>query len=396
MKLARSLDRLGTESAFTVLAEAKKLEAQGKPMIHLGLGQPDFKTPKHVVEAAKKALDDGHHGYVMSNGIPECRQGVTRWIKKRYNVDIDFDRILIMPGGKPTMSYAIQCFGEPGAEIIHPTPAFPIYESMINYTGSTSVPYDLTEDKDLKFNPDKILSLITDKTRLLVLINPNNPTGSFVEKKDIDFLADGLKKYPHVTILSDEIYSRQIFDNKEMPSFFHYPELRERLIVLEGWSKAYSMTGWRIGYTAGSVDLIGAMSKLQGQATSCANSIGQFAGIEALNGDQKCVQDMLRLFKERRDLIINLLNQLPGVTCLSPAGAFYAFPDFSRFLGKEADGKLLKDTFDISEYILDAVQVVTVPGDGFGSSRHIRFSYATSSKIIKEGMGRIKNALEII
>ena len=188
MKLAKNLENLGTETAFSVLAEAKALEAKGNPMIHLGLGQPDFKTPKHVVEAAKKALDDGHHGYVMSNGIPECRQAVTRWIKKRYSVDVDFERILIMPGGKPTMSYAIQCFGEPGAEIIHPTPAFPIYESMINYTGSTSVPYDLTEDKDLKFNPEKILSLITDKTRLLILINPNNPTGSFVEKSDIDVL----------------------------------------------------------------------------------------------------------------------------------------------------------------------------------------------------------------
>ena len=170
MKLAKNLENLGTESAFSVLAEAKALEAKGNPMIHMGLGQPDFKTPKHVVEAAKKALDDGHHGYVMSNGIPECRQAVTRWIKKRYSVDVDFERILIMPGGKPTMSYAIQCFGEPGAEIIHPTPAFPIYESMINYTGSTAVPYDLTEDKDLKFNPEKILSLITDKTRLLILI----------------------------------------------------------------------------------------------------------------------------------------------------------------------------------------------------------------------------------
>ena len=195
--LAKSLERLGTESAFTILAEAKKLEAQGKPMIHLGLGQPDFKTPKHIVEAAKKALDDGHHGYVMSNGIPECRQAVTRKIKKLYNADVDFERILIMPGGKPTMYYAISCYGEPGVEIIHPTPAFPIYESMINYSGAKAVPYDLTEDKDLKFSAEKILSLITDKTRLLILINPNNPTGSFVKKDEIDKLAEGLKKYPH-------------------------------------------------------------------------------------------------------------------------------------------------------------------------------------------------------
>ena len=236
MKLAKSLQRLGTESAFSVLAEAKKLEAQGKPMIHLGLGQPNFKTPQHIVEAAKKALDDGHHGYVLSNGILECRQAVTRKIKKLYNKDVDPERVLIMPGGKPTMYYAISCFGEPEAEIIHPTPAFPIYESMINYTGSTAVPYDLTEDKDLKNEPEKILSLITDKTRLLILINPNNPTGSFVERSAIDVLAEGLKKYPNVAILSDEIYSRQIYDDKEMPTFFNYPDLQDRLIVLDGWS----------------------------------------------------------------------------------------------------------------------------------------------------------------
>ena len=283
MKLAKSLDRLGTETAFSVLAEAKKLEAKGKPMIHLGLGQPDFKTPKHIVDAAKKALDDGHHGYVLSNGILECRQSVTRKIKKLYNQDIDPERIIIMPGGKPTMSYAIQCFGEPGVEIIHPTPAFPIYESMINFTGAKPVPYDLTEDKDLKFNPEKILSLITDKTKLLILINPNNPTGSFVDKSDIDVLAEGLKKHPHVTILSDEIYSRQIFDGKEMPTFFNYPELRERLIVLEGWSKAYSMTGWRLGWSFWPKNLVEHVNKLVINSVSCVNAAAQFAGIAALD-----------------------------------------------------------------------------------------------------------------
>ena len=242
MKLAKNLQRLGTESAFSILAEAKKLEAQGKTMIHLGLGQPDFKTPKHIVEAAKKALDDGHHGYVLSNGVLECRQAVTRKIKKLYNRDIDPETVCIMPGGKPTIFYAISILGEPGAEIIHPTPGFPIYESMINYVGAKAVPYDLVKEKDLKFNPEKILSLITDKTRLLILINPNNPTGSFVEKSTIDFFAEELKKFPHVAILSDEIYSRQIYDGKEMPTFFNYPDLQDRLIVLDGWSKAYAMT----------------------------------------------------------------------------------------------------------------------------------------------------------
>ena len=324
MKLAKNLDRLGTETAFSVLAEAKKLEAQGKEMIHLGLGQPDFKTPKHVVDAAKKALDDGHHGYVMSNGIPECRQSVTRWIKKRYNADVSFERILIMPGGKPTMTYAIQCFGEPGAEIIHPTPAFPIYESMINYTGSTSVPYDLTEDKDLKFNADKILSLITDKTRLLILINPNNPTGSFVEKPEIDKLAEGLKKHSHVTILSDEIYSRQIFDNKEMPTFFNYPELRDRLIVLEGWSKAYSMTGWRLGWSFWPEHLVEHVNKLLINSVSCVNAAAQFAGIAALDGPDDSIHEMMEKFTARRKMIHEGLNSLPGVECSLPGGAFYA------------------------------------------------------------------------
>ena len=219
MKLAKNLDRLGTETAFSVLAEAKKLEAQGKEMIHLGLGQPDFMTPQHIMDAAKKAIDDGHHGYVLANGILECRQAVSRKIKSLYKKEVSPDRIMIMPGGKPTMYFAIQMIGEPGAEIVHPTPGFPIYESMINYTGAKAVPYDLTIEKDLKFDPEKILSLITDKTRLVILINPNNPTGSFVEKPAIDFLAEGLKKHPHVTILSDEIYSRQIFDGKEMPTF---------------------------------------------------------------------------------------------------------------------------------------------------------------------------------
>ena len=240
MKLAKNLERLGTESAFKILAEAKKLELEGKKIINLGIGQPDFKSPKHVVDAAKKALDDGHHGYVLPNGIIECRQAVTRKIKKLYNVDIDPERVVIMPGGKPTMYYAITLFGEPGAEIIYPDPGFPIYESMINYTGAKAVPINMLENKDLSINPEKILSLINEKTRLIIINNPNNPTGAFTEKDKIDQLAQGLKKFPHVAILSDEIYSRQIFDGKKMPTFFNYPFLYDRLIVLDGWSKAYS------------------------------------------------------------------------------------------------------------------------------------------------------------
>jgi aspartate/methionine/tyrosine aminotransferase len=386
MELAKALNRLGTESAFSVLAEAKKLEAQGKPMIHLGLGQPDFKTPKHVVEAAKKALDDGHHGYVLSNGILECRQSVTRKIKKLYDQDIDPERIIIMPGGKPTMHYAIMCFGEPGAEIIHPTPAFPIYESMINYSGATAVPYDLTEDKDLKFSAEKILSLITDKTRLLILINPNNPTGSFVEKAEIDKLAEGLKKFPHVTILSDEIYSRQIFDDKEMPSFFYYPELRERLIILEGWSKAYSMTGWRLGWSFWPEHLIEHVNKLLINSVSCVNAAAQFAGIAALDGSDDSIHEMMEKFTLRRKLIYDGLNSLPGVECSLPGGAFYAFP---KVIGTGMNGS------EFCKRAMHEAGVAIVPGTAFGQTcqDYVRFSFAASRDNISQALENIKKML---
>jgi len=386
IELAKALERLGTESAFSVLAEAKKLEAQGNPMIHLGLGQPDFKTPKHIVEAAKKALDDGHHGYVLSNGIPECRQAVVRKVKNLYNTEIDPERILIMPGGKPTMYYAIMCYGEPGVEIIHPTPAFPIYESMINYSGAKAVPYDLTEDKDLKFTADKILSLITEKTRLLILINPNNPTGSFVEKSEIDKLAEGLKKHPHVTILSDEIYSRQIFDGKEMPTFFNYPELRDRLIVLEGWSKAYSMTGWRLGWSFWPSHLVEHVNKLLINSVSCVNAAAQYAGIAALDGPDDSINEMMEKFTARRTLIHQGLNDLPGVTCSLPGGAFYAFPNVS---GTGMNGS------EFCKKAMHEAGVAIVPGTAFGKTckDYVRFSFAASRDNISQALENIKKML---
>jgi len=386
MKLAKNLERLGTESAFSILAEAKKLEAQGKEMIHLGLGQPDFKTPEHVVDAAKKALDDGHHGYVLSNGILECRQAVTRKIKKLYNKDLDPERVLIMPGGKPTMFYAISIFGEEGAEIIHPTPGFPIYESMINYSGSKAVPYDLTQDKDLKFDPEKILSLITDKTRLLILINPNNPTGSFVEKPAIDFLAEGLKKYPHVAILSDEIYSRQIYDGKEMPTFFNYPDLQDRLIVLDGWSKAYAMTGWRMGWSVWPEKLIPHVNKLIINSVSCVNAPSQFAGIAALDGSDEPIDNMMKEFNKRRKFIHSGLNNLPGIECSMPGGAFYAFPNV---IGTGLNGS------EFSKKCMHEAGVAIVPGTAFGQTSidYVRFSFAASMENIEKALEKIKKML---
>jgi len=377
---------LGTESAFKILAEAKKLEASGKKIIHLGLGQPDFKTPKHIVDAAKKALDDGHHGYVLSNGILECREAVSRKIKKLYKKEINPERVLIMPGGKPTMFYAILCFGEAGTEIVYPTPGFPIYESMINYSGATPVPYDLTEDKDLKFSSKKILSLITDKTRLLIINNPNNPTGSFVEKVEIDILAEGLKKYPHVTILSDEIYSRQIFEDKQMPTFFNYPELQNRLIVLDGWSKAYAMTGWRMGWSVWPENLIPHVNKFIINSVSCVNAPSQFAGIAALDGPDDSINLMMKKFKERRNLIHKGLNSLPGVECSLPGGAFYAFP---KVIGTGMDGN------EFTKKCLHEAGVSIIPGTSFGktSKDYVRFSFAASSENISNAIEKIDKML---
>ncbi len=386
MKFAENLNRLGTESAFAILAEAKKVEATGKKIINLGIGQPDFKTPRHIMEAAKKAIDDGHHGYVVSNGIIECREAVCRKINKLYGADINPNRIIITPGGKPTMYFAISMFGEPGAEIVYPDPGFPVYESMINYTGAKAVPYSILDNKDLKFDPDKVLSLINEKTRMIVIINPNNPTGSFVDKSTIDYLADGLKKYPNLIIFSDEIYSRLIFDGKEMPSFFNYPELKDRLIVLDGWSKTYAMTGWRLGWSYWPEECIEHIVKLLINSVSCVNAPTQYAGTAALDGPDDSINFMMKEFTERRNLIHKLLNELPGVECSLPGGAFYAFPKVKNtgMNGAEFAKKCMYEA-----------GVAVVPGTAFGSTAkdYVRFSFAASQDDISQALENIKNML---
>jgi len=308
MKIAKSVNRLGTESVYSIFAKTKKLEKQGKKIIDLSLGQSDFKSPKHVVDATIKALKDGHHGYTLPNGIIECREAVS----------IDPERIIIMPGGKPTMHYAISFFGEPDAEIIYPDPGFPIYESMINYTGAKAVPFNMLERKDFSINPDKILPLINEKTRLIILNNPNNPTGGFTEKTIIDKLARGLAKFPHVAILTDEVYSRLIFDKKEIPTLLNYPELYDRLIVLDGWSKTYAMTGWRLGWGVWPENLIEHVFKFCVNNHSCVNTAAQYGAITALDGPEDHLNDMMKEFTIRRKLIVDGLRSLKGVECSLP------------------------------------------------------------------------------
>ncbi len=387
MKIAKSINRLGTETAFKVLAEAKKLEKEGKKIIHLSLGQPDFKTPNHIVKATTKALEDGHHGYVLPNGIIECREAVSRKINSLYKANIDPERIIIMPGGKPTMYYAISLFGEPGAEIIYPDPGFPIYKSMINYTGAKAVPLNLTESKDFTINPEKVLSLINNNTRLLILNNPNNPTGSFTEKNTIDKLALGLKKFPNVAIMSDEIYSRQIFDDKKMPTFFNYPELYDRLIVLDGWSKTYCMTGWRLGWSVWPKQLVNHVIKFCVNNHSCVNAAVQYGGVAALDGPENELHNMIEKFSLRRKLIYDGLNSINGVKCSLPGGAFYAFPNVK---GTGMSGE------EFSNKCLHKAGVAIVPGASFGNfaTDYVRFSFAASRENISKAIEKIDKILK--
>ena len=386
MKIAENFYRLGTESAFVVLAKAKKLESEGKEIINLGIGQPDFRTPQHIVDAGKKALEDGHHGYTAANGTLELRQSVCAHIKRMYSATIDPSRVLITPGGKPTMYFAIMLFGEPGAEIIYPEPGFPIYESMINYSGAKAVPMYLSDKNNFSFNCKEVLSLINDKTRLLILNNPQNPTGGLIPKEQIDELVEGLKKYPHVAIMSDEIYSRQIYDNKKMPSFFYYPELYDRLIVIDGWSKTYAMTGWRLGWSVWPEQFIEPVTRMAINSYSCVSAANQVAAMAALDGPHDFLDDMMEKFDKRRKLIVDGLNSIDGITCNNPGGAFYVFPNIS---GTGLNGS------QFAEKCLYEAGVAIVPGTSFGKSANdfVRFSSANSYENIEKALEKIKKIL---
>ncbi len=386
LKLATNMETLGTETAFEVLARAAELERQGRDIINLGIGQPDFKTPQHIVEAAIKALRDGHHGYTPSQGIIELREAVANDLHGRHDVKVSPDNIVIMPGGKPTMFFAMLMFGGPGTEIMYPDPGFPIYRSMIDYTGAKAVPIALREETGFSFNADKVLSQITDKTRLIIINSPGNPTGGAVPEAEIDRLVAGLADYPDVALLSDEIYSRMLYDGRQHVSLLKYPAIRDRLILLDGWSKTYAMTGWRLGYSVWPDALVDKVVRLCVNCHSCVNAPTQFAGIAALEGPQDEAEAMVAAFDERRRIIVPLLNQLPGFTCVEPGGAFYAFPNIT---GTGVASK------DLQTKILEEAGVALVAGTSFGEfgEGYIRFSYANSVDNIRKAIERIGTLL---
>ncbi|MBM3553993.1 MAG: aminotransferase class I/II-fold pyridoxal phosphate-dependent enzyme, partial [Alphaproteobacteria bacterium] len=326
---AAAMSRLGTETAFEVLARATALAAQGKDIVNLGIGQPDFPTPPHVVEAAVKALRDGHHGYTPANGILPLREAVAADIRKWRGAEVDPGHVLIVPGGKVTMFFAILMFGEPGAEIMYPNPGFPIYESVIRFTGATPVAIALKESSGFSFSAEEVLARVTKATRLLIINSPANPTGGVVPKAELDKLVAGLERHPQVAVMSDEIYARIVYDGEPHASLMAYPQLRDRLILLDGWSKTYAMTGWRLGYSVWPKSLIAQAERLAVNSHSCVNAAAQWAGIAALQGPQDAVETMVKAFDQRRKAIVERLNALPGVRCVMPKGAFYAFPNIT-------------------------------------------------------------------
>lgn len=377
-----SFARIGEENAFAVLARATELQRQGKDIINLGIGQPDFPTPDHIVEAAVKALRDGHHGYTPANGILPLREAVAADLHKRFSVEVSPEEVMIVPGGKVTMFMAILMFGEPGAEILYPDPGFPIYRSMIEYTGATPIPVPIREENGFAFSAEETLSLITPKTRLLIVNSPANPTGGVTPKAEVDKLVAGLARFPDVAVMSDEIYDQMLYDGEKHVCLLSYPEIRDRLILLNGWSKTYAMTGWRMGFSVWPKPLYDNARKLAVNSHSCVNAAAQWAGLAALTGPQDAVHAMLAEFDRRRKAVVAGLNALPNVSCATPKGAFYAFPNVSQtgWKAKKLASALLEDA-----------GVATIGGPDFGvhGEGYIRLSYANSLENIERALERM-------
>jgi aspartate/methionine/tyrosine aminotransferase len=386
LAVAARMARLGTETAFEVLARAKALEAAGKSIINLGIGQPDFRTPENIVEAAIKALKDGHHGYTPANGILPLREAVAADIRRHRGVEIDPESVVVVPGGKPTMFFAAMLLGEPGVEIMYPDPGFPIYRSVIEFAGATPVPIQLHERTGFSFNADEVIGKITPRTRLIILNSPANPTGGVVPKRELDRLVKGLEGHPNVAIMSDEIYARLTYDGHAHVSLLSYEAIRDRVILLDGWSKTYAMTGWRIGYGVWPKNLVAHATRLAINTVSCVNAATQWAAIEALNGPQDSVERMRKAFDERRRVILRELNQIPGFRCVEPVGAFYAMPNIegTGFSARELQTKLLEEA-----------GVATIAGTSFGiyGEGYLRFSYAASTESILEACQRVRALL---
>ena len=381
---AERLNRLGTETAFEVLARAKALEAQGREIIHMEIGEPDFDTPANIIEAAKQALDSGYTHYTPAAGLPQVRQTIADYLSETRSIPVEPDHVVVVPGGKPIIFFPIVALVEAGDEVVYPNPGFPIYESMINFVGGKAVPMVLKEEKGFSFDPDEFVSLVNENTKLIIINSPGNPTSGVMSQADLEVVAEAAIKHD-CWVLSDEIYSRIIYEG-EHRSIASLPGMQERTIVLDGFSKTYAMTGWRLGYGAMPTDLAAWVTKLMVNSNSCSAAFTQMAGAAALTGDQSGVTTMVAEFKRRRDAIVDGLNALPGISCLKPKGAFYVFPNVSA-LGRPED--------EIADALLNEAGVATLAGTSFGAygKGYLRLSYANSLENIEKALSMIKEWL---
>ena len=385
MRLAARMDRIGTETAFEAAARARALEATGRSVIHLEIGEPDFDTPANIREAAKRALDEGATHYTPTVGIPELRAAIAADATARKGFAVTPDRVVVTPGGKPIMFFAILALIGDGDEVIYPDPGFPIYESMANCVGGKAVPCPVRQENGFRLDPSELASLVTSRTRLVILNSPANPTGGVSTREDLEQIA-AVARDRDLVVLADEIYGRILYEGEHV-SIASLPGMAERTIVLDGFSKTYAMTGWRLGYGIVPEALITPFSRLIVNSVSCTNAATQWAGVEALTGPQDSVDAMVAEFRDRRDLVVDGLNSIPGVTCLRPAGAFYAFPNIAGtgLTGAELAEKLLKE---------GGVSVLAGTAFGHVGGDHLRLSYANSRPNLEEAIRRMRSVIE--
>ncbi len=384
LTLAKRMDHLGTETAFEILARAKALEAQGKEIIHLEIGEPDFDTPKNIVEAGVEALRGGYTHYGPSAGLPQAREAIANYVSRDRGVTVEPNQIVVTPGAKPIIFFACMALLDEGDEVIIPNPGFPIYESMITYLGARAVPVQLREDHGFAFDPDELEDLVTDRTKMIVVNSPQNPTGGVLPSSTLERVAK-LANDRDLYVFSDEIYSHVLYEGTH-DTVYRFPGMPERTIILDGHSKAYAMTGWRLGYGVMPPALAEKIAKLMTNSNSCTASFTQMAGIEALNGPQDSVDTMVSEFKARRDLIVDGLNQIPGITCHKPLGAFYVFPNIT------ATGRKSKE---LETLLLETAGVAALAGTSFGEfgEGYLRFSYANSQDNIRRALEKIADTL---
>lgn len=383
---AKRMESLGTETAFEVLAKAKALEKQGRDVVHLEIGEPDFDTPENIKKAAVNALYDGYTHYVPAAGIPEFRETIAEYISETREIPVDAEEVVVTPGAKPIMFFSILALVDSGDEVLNLNPGFPIYESVINFVGAKPVPLPLKEENNFRFDPEQIKEKITDKTKMIVLNSPENPTGGVLTRKDLEPLADCVADRDNVFVISDEIYSRIIYEG-DHESIASLPGMKEKTILLDGFSKTYAMTGWRLGYGVMCKDLAQKIAQLMVNSNSCTCAFTQMAGIEALTGPQDEAESMVAEFHKRREVIIPGLNNIPGISCNNPLGAFYAFPNIT------GTGMGCRE---LSDYLLNNAGVAVLPGTAFGKygKGYLRLSFANSVENIKKALHRISEAVE--